>query len=279
MSGSLKGCIALVTGASRGAGKGIALCLGEAGCTVYVTGRSSRTGQTTQGRSETIEETAEKVNTLGGVGIAVCCDHRNDEQVKALFNKIKLEQGKLDLLVNNAWAGYETEVKIAPFWELQMEHWDTMFEVGVRSHVVAASLASALMLPHKKGIIVNISSPIKDKYHGNLFYDVAKSSITRMTLGMNSDLSKHGITALALAPGWMMTERMVDANIPESERKDIETVNYIGRAVVALASSNEPISKMGGKFWEVGEIARMYNFTDIDGRQLAPFSERFPEHY
>ncbi|ORX97325.1 short-chain dehydrogenase/reductase sdr [Basidiobolus meristosporus CBS 931.73] len=276
MSKSLAGVVALVTGASRGAGKGIALCLGEAGCTVYVTGRSSSTGTTTQGRAETVEQTAERVTALGGKGIAVICDHGDDGQVKAVFDKIAADYGKLDLLVNNAWGGYETEVKTSPFWELHIEHWDTMSRVGVRSNIVAASLAAALMVPRKKGLIINISSPMKEKYNGNLYYDVVKSSLTRISFGMNSDLSKHNITALALSPGWMMTERMVDANVPEEEHKDIETVNYVGRAVVALAS-NESNADLGGKMWEVGEIARMFNFTDVDGRQLAPFSERFPE--
>ena len=184
----LRGKVAVVTGASRGAGRGIALVLGEEGATVYVTGRSARGGPTTANRPETIDEAAEAVTSRGGVGIPVRCDHTVDAEVEALFERVKREHGRIDVLVNNAWGGYEMKVDFSTFWEIPLRHWELMFTAGVRSHMVTSRFALPLMLPPRRGLIVNTTAPIREKYLGNVFYDVAKTAINRMALGMAHDL-------------------------------------------------------------------------------------------
>src|SRR5213595_1631184 len=187
---ALRGKVAVVTGASRGVGKGIALALGEAAATVYVTGRSVDAG-TTEGLPGTIRETADAVTHRGGQGIAVRCDHTADAEVEALFARVKREQGRLDLLVNNAWGGYEQHDLsrfVAPFWEQPLRHWSGMFEAGVRAHLVASRLAVPLMFSAGRGLIVHTTAWDRDKYLGNLFYDVAKAAVNRMAFGMAREL-------------------------------------------------------------------------------------------
>ncbi len=171
----LRGKVALVTGASRGAGKGIALVLGEEGATVYVTGRSVRGEPTTLGRPGTIDDTAEEVTARGGTGIAVRCDHTDDAQVEALFARIRDEQGRLDVLVNNAWSGYELSPDPAPgFWEIEWRHWDLMFDGGLRAAAFASRLAAPMMVKAGRGLIVNITW-LLDRPHGHAFYEVVKN--------------------------------------------------------------------------------------------------------
>lgn len=279
----LSGKIALVTGASRGAGRGIARELGTTGATVYITGRSSREGGRTQDRPESIEDAAADVKAAGGTGIAVRCDHTVDEQVQGVFARIRREHGRLDILVNNAWGGYERTITHDPFWELDLPHWDQMFAAGVRSTLVASRLAVPLMKPNRSGLIVNTTAPIKHTYLGNVFYDVAKTSITRMSSGMAEDLREHGVSVIALAPGWMRTERVLEhfktdehrwRDVPDLEKT--ESPRYAGRAVVALATDPDTVQR-SGRLFEVGELAKEYGFTDIDSRQVAPFSALFPE--
>ncbi len=206
---ALTGSVAVVTGSSRGIGKGIALALGEAGATVYVTGRSDEHG-TTEGLPGTIHETATAVTKRGGLGIPVRCDHTVDADVEALFSRIQQEQGRLDLLVNNVWGGYE-QFDFAhfadPFWEQPMRHWSGMIEAGLRAHLVASRLAVPLMMPTGRGLIVQTTAWDRDKYLGNLFYDIAKSAVNRMTFGMARELQPHKIAVVALAPGFVGTER------------------------------------------------------------------------
>ncbi len=281
----LKGKIAVVTGASRGAGRGIALVLGEAGATVYVSGRSVRESSS---RPElpgtTIDETAEMVTARGGLGIPVRCDHTVDEEVESLFSRVEAEQGKLDILVNNVWGGYEKEpdgLIPGPFWDQPLWHWDAMFVAGVRAHYSASRLAARIMLPQKQGLIINTTFYDRGKYFQPLSYFLAKNTINQMVYGMGLELRKHNITAIALSPGWMRTEAVLAAIAPGGEPspddyKQTESVEYIGRAVVALASDPQVINK-SGQTWTVGDLAKEYDFTDVDGRQVPPF--RFPDEF
>jgi NAD(P)-dependent dehydrogenase (short-subunit alcohol dehydrogenase family) len=274
--------VALVTGASRGAGRGIALELGAGGATVYVTGRSVGGGPTTDNVPGTIDETAQEVTNRGGRGIAVRCDHSVDADVEALFNRIRYDHERLDLLVNNVWGGYENSdcrpLPLVPFWEQSLHQWDGMFTAGVRAHLTASRLAVPLMLPQRRGLIVSTTANLAAlPYLRNLFYDLAKNAITRLTWAMAQELREHGIAALAVAPGFMRTERVVEAfrragaadalNGPGGPK---ETPTYVGRAIVALASDPRVIDK-SGQLVEVGTLAREYDFTDADGSQPLPF--------
>jgi NAD(P)-dependent dehydrogenase (short-subunit alcohol dehydrogenase family) len=276
----LQGSVAVVTGASRGAGRAIALVLGESGATVYVSGRSTRGAETTENLPGTIDETAEQVTQRGGVGIAVRCDHTAEEEIAALFAQVQQQQGKLDLLVNNVWGGYEQYDGGAfdgPFWEQPSRHWHGMFTTGVRAHLLASRAAVPLMLPQRRGLIVNTTAWDRDRYLGNLFYDVAKAAVNRMAYGMARELRPYGIAAVALAPGFMRTERVLDVlqvdehTWQEQEAlQQSETPFYTGRAVAALAADPHVLEK-SGRVLKVGELAQEYGFTDIDGRQVAPF--------
>ena len=271
---TLEGKIAVVTGASRGAGRGIALVLGEAGATVYVTGRSVNHEPTTENLPGTVEETAEAVRARGGVGIPVRCDHTVDADVGALFARVQQEQGRLDLLVNNVWGGYEKDFHkeySVPFWEQPLWRWDKMFTAGVRAHLTASWFAVRLMLPRRQGLIINTTVWDEDKYIGNLFYDVAKCAINRMAYGMARQLRPHNIAALALAPGFMRTERVMAAHATQPfDLSGTESPEYIGRAVAALAADANVMEK-SGRVFQVGNLTREYGFTDIDGRQIPAF--------
>jgi NAD(P)-dependent dehydrogenase (short-subunit alcohol dehydrogenase family) len=264
--------VAVVTGASRGVGKGIALALGEAGATVYVTGRSAE-GGTTEGLPGTVRDTADAVTQRGGQGVAVRCDHTVDAEVEVLFARVNQEQGRLDVLVNNVWGGYEQfdwSRFAAPFWEQPMRHWSGMFESGVRAHLLATRLAVPLMLSNRRGLIVHTTAWDRDKYLRNLFYDVAKAAVNRLAFGMARELQPHQVAVVALAPGFVGTERVRAAfagagRLPEN----LESPQYIGRAVVALAA-DENVMARSGHVLTVGQLAAEYGFTDIDGRQFPP---------
>ena len=280
-AGMLSGKVAIVTGASRGAGRGIAVTLGAAGATVYVTGRSVKGLATTESLPGTIDETAEMVTARGGAGVAVRCDHTVDSDVEGLFERVQREQGRLDLIVNNAWGGYEHHDHrkfAAPFQEQPMRHWDGMFTAGVRAALGASRLAVSMMLPRKHGLIVNITAWDDDKFLVNVFYDVAKAAINRMTYGMARELKTHNIAAIALAPGFMRTER-VAAAFESAGNKDYlnftESPEYAGRAVVALASDPNIMNKSGSVL-AVGSLADEYGFDDIDGRRIPAF--RMPDN-
>jgi NAD(P)-dependent dehydrogenase (short-subunit alcohol dehydrogenase family) len=278
----LNDVVALVTGASRGAGRGVAVELGAAGATVYVSGRSVDGGPTTDNVPGTIEETAREVTDRGGRGVAIRCDHTVDTDVEALFSRIRDDHGRLDILVNNVWGGYENSechpLPRTPFWEQSLRQWDGMFTSGVRAHIAASRLAVPLMLPQRRGLIVSTTANLDVlPYLRNLFYDLAKNAVARMIWAMAQELRDHGIAALAVAPGFMRTERVVEAfrraGAPEAidgPGGPKETTAYLGRAIVALASDVRAIEK-SGQLVEVGTLAREYGFTDVDGTQPQPF--------
>ena len=287
----LKDCVAVVTGASRGAGRGIAVELGAAGATVYVTGRSTRERPAdTDGQlmalsdlaalPGSIDETADEVTRMGGRGIAVRCDHASEDDVAALFARVEREAGRIDLLVNNAWGGHETfnGVFEAPFWEHPLSNWDSMFDRGVRNHLLASRCAAPLMVRQKKGLIATTTFWDRGRYvRGSLFYDLAKASMTRLAFGMAQDLKPHGVASVAVSPGWMRTEFVLAAYKTDEahwqERSELartESPHYLGRAIAALAGDPRVIDK-SGEVLRVADLAREYGFTDIDGRQVAAF--------
>jgi NAD(P)-dependent dehydrogenase (short-subunit alcohol dehydrogenase family) len=273
----------LVTGASRGAGRAIAAVLGEHGATVVVTGRSVRGQPTTDNLPGTIEESAEEVTRRGGQGVALRCDHADEADVRALFQRIREEQGRLDILVNNAWGGYEGERPMPVyFWQAPLRLWDAMFERGLKAHLLATYFAIPLMIETARapGLIVSTVAWDHDKYIGS-FYDVAKHSTVRFLWGLAKELRQHRIATVALAPGFMRTERVMAYTGGETDWRKIpwlensESPEYLGRAVAALAGDARLMRK-SGKAFHAGELAREFGFTDTDGRQVPPFIIREP---
>lgn len=293
---TLKGRVAVVTGASRGAGRAIAIELGTAGATVYVTGRSTRGHPAqTYGRllalsklavlPGNIEDTADEVTRSGGQGIAVRCDHTDESDVAKLFARVRNEQGRLDLLVNNAWGGHESFDGMfdAPFWEHRMDHWDSMFDRGVRHHLLSSRLAVPIMLGQGQGLLVTTTFWDRGHYlKGNLFYDLSKAAMNRLAFGMAQELRAHGITSLAVSPGWMRTEFILAGHQTDEahwrERPELartESPRYLGRAVAALAADPAVMAKSGAVH-RVADLAREYGFTDVDGRQVEAFEKDGP---
>ncbi|PTL83955.1 SDR family oxidoreductase [Vitiosangium sp. GDMCC 1.1324] len=273
----LEGRIALVAGATRGAGRGIAMMLGEAGATVYCTGRSVRGRPATGTRPETIEETAELVDAKGGRGIAVRVDHTVESEVVELFARLEREQGRLDVLVNDVWGGDELMEFSQPFWKLSPEKGRLMLDRGIYSHVLTSRYAVPLMLEHDRGLIVEITDGDTFGYRGNLFYDLVKLSVIRLAFAMSWELRRHAITALALTPGFLRSETMLEnfgvteANWRDGAAKDphfiaSETPCYVGRAVAALAADPN-VSAKSGRVFSSWQLAKEYGFKDIDGRQ------------
>jgi NAD(P)-dependent dehydrogenase (short-subunit alcohol dehydrogenase family) len=289
---ALKHCIAIVTGASRGAGRGIAHELGAAGATVYVTGRSTRAAQPTESYRElldlskldrlpgSIEDTADEVSAAGGHGIAVRVDHTQQDEVRALFERVQREQGRLDLLVNNAWGGHECSNGVfqAPFWEHPLGQWEAMFDRGVRNHLLAARFAAPMMTKQGRGLIAGTTFWDRDRYlQGNLFYDLAKASINRLAFAIAEELKPHGVASVAVSPGWMRTEFVLAGHQADEstwrERPALartESPRYLGRAIAALAADPAVLERTG-RVLRVADLAREYGFTDIDGRQVAAF--------
>jgi dehydrogenase/reductase SDR family member 1 len=261
MTKPLEGHIAIVTGASRGVGKGIALGLGEAGATVYITGRSVVRGAL----PGTIGETAAEVTALGGKGIAVACDHGIDVEVAALFDRVRAEQsGRLDILVNNAFAVPEGKL-VAPFWELPIEQWDVMHRVGLRSHYVAAWHAARAMIGQKRGLVVNVSSFGAKIQAVNVAYGVGKAGVDRMTRDMGRELKAHGVTVISLWPGIVKTERLLlDPDRIGFDPTNGESPLLSGRAVAAIAADAAMLTKTGQP-QIVAELAVEYGFTEADG--------------
>lgn len=271
----LEGKTAVVTGASRGAGRGIALVLGEAGATVYLTGRSVRGAQTSELAGTTLEDTAEMMAARGGVGIPVRTDHMDDEAVAALFKRMLRERGKLDLLVNNAWGGYEgmDGTFDAPFWEQPITRFDKMFWGGVRASLVTTRMALPLL--DAGGLIVNTTLEMDPTvYDTALFYRTAKIALNYLTFGMAHDLrrARRDVAVLGVAPGWVRTEAIAEdvrqGKLTESDLEQTESAEYIGRAVLALATDPKVMTK-SGQTVRTRDLAREYEFTDTDGRQPA----------
>jgi dehydrogenase/reductase SDR family member 1 len=273
---TLSAKVALVTGASRGIGKGIALGLGEAGATVYITGRTAEEGQATVALPGTIHQTAEEVTKLGGTGIAIQCDHRDDGQVEAVFQRIRSEQNRLDILVNNVWGGYEhfndgTEFwKEKGFWTIPLARWDKMFQAGVRAHYVSSVFAAPIMIAQGSGLIVNISFFAAQKDNAGVSYGVAKTASDRMAACMAYELREHNVAAVSLYPGLVRTESVLKAG-EYFDLTNSESPQFIGRAVAALASDPQIMMK-SGQVLVAAALAQEYGFTDIDGKQPRPLT-------
>ncbi|CAN7550154.1 SDR family NAD(P)-dependent oxidoreductase [Rossellomorea sp. LjRoot5] len=274
---SLAGKVALVTGGSRGAGRAIAIELGKAGATVYVTGRSTK-GNVTQNFPGTIDDTAAQIDEAGGTGIAVRCDHTIDAETKEVIEQIREEQGKLDILINNVWGAHDIGVNPGAFWEQSLENWDTMFTAGVRAQLATNHFAIPLLRENKEALIVHTTFWDEGKYTGQFYYDLAKNALIRMAYGLSEELKKDGIAVMAVSPGFMRTELVLkhmgvdEENWKESEDLKVsETPYYVGRAITALAKDPEVMRKTG-QVLKAGDLAKEYEFTDVDGRYIPPFT-------
>lgn len=274
----LAGRIALVTGGSRGAGRGIAVELGRAGAVVYVSGRSVR-GTTTNDFPGSIDETVEEIRSNGGEAYACRCDHARDKDTQALIERIRQERGRLHILVNNVWGLHDLEVGLQPkpFWEYPLNLWEAMFRNGIRAQIATNHYAVPLMLEADSGLIVHTTFWDRDKYLGTFYYDLAKNAINRSVFGLAQDLANTSLTAVAVSPGWMRTELVLrNFDTDEEHWKEVEALQrtespqYIGRAVTALAGDGE-VKRKHGRVLQAGELAREYGFTDIDGRLVPPF--------
>jgi NAD(P)-dependent dehydrogenase (short-subunit alcohol dehydrogenase family) len=288
MSRPLSDRVCLVAGATRGAGRGIARMLGEAGATVYCTGRSVR-GRPASGaqRPETIEETAELVTAEGGVGIAVRVDHRVDDEVRALAERVRRDHGALDVLVNDVWGGDALTRWGAPFWELDSRDAAAMLQTAVHTHLVTSRHLVPLMVERGRGLVVEITDGDDLRYRGNLHYDLAKTAVARLALAMAEELMPHGVTALAVTPGFLRSEEVLDHfGVTEARWRDAiaqdphfaasETPCFVGRAVAALAADPHVHARTGGVYasWT---LAEEYGFVDADGAR--PYWGRhFAEH-
>jgi NAD(P)-dependent dehydrogenase (short-subunit alcohol dehydrogenase family) len=274
---SLAGRVALVAGATRGAGRGIACMLGEAGATVYCSGRSTRDHPPTEGvfagRRETIDETAEMVCDRGGAGLAVRTDHLNEGQVAALCARIQRDHGRLDILVNDISEGELHDW--TPFWKADLEKGFRALQRGIHTHIITARHAAPLMVEQKRGLIVEIGDGDSLYDRGTLFYDLVKVTTTRLAWAMAEELHPHGVTALAVTPGFMRTEMVLeyfgvteqtwrDGAKKDSHFLNSETPFFVGRAVAALAADPRVFEKSGGLYTSV-DLAREYGFTDVDG--------------
>ena len=269
--------VAVVAGATRGAGRGIARMLGAAGATVYCTGRSVRGRPATRGRPETIEQTAELVTAEGGRGIAVRTDHTVESEVERLFVRVRAEQGRLDVLVNDVWGGDALTEWGSPFWALSTAKGQEMLERAVNSHIITSRHGAPLMVERNAGLIVEVTDGDTLGYRGNLFYDLAKNAVIRLAYAMAADLHAHRVTALAITPGFLRSEAVLDAcGVTETNWRDAiekdpyfaesETCCFVGRAVAALAADPD-VSKRSGGLFSSWSLAREYGFTDLDGRR------------
>jgi NAD(P)-dependent dehydrogenase (short-subunit alcohol dehydrogenase family) len=277
----LEGKVALVAGGTRGAGRGIAVELGAAGATVYVTGRTTRERPSEYDRPETIEETAELVDKAGGRGIAVRVDHLESDQVRALVRRIEDEQGRLDVLVNDVWGGERLIEWNVPVWEHSLEGGLRMLRLAIDTHIVTSHFALPLLIKNEGGLVVEMTDGTAEynaeNYRLSLFYDLAKTSVIRMAWAQAKELAPHGCMAVALTPGWLRSEMMLDAfGVGESNWRDAtaaqphfvisETPRYVGRAVAHLAADPD-VARFNGRSLSSGGLAKEYGFTDLDGSQ------------
>lgn len=273
--------IALVAGATRGAGRGIAVELGAAGATVYVTGRSTRAQRSEYDRPETIEETAELVTQAGGQGIAVAVDHLDRAQVQALVAQIDREQGRLDVLVNDIWGGEHLFEWNAPVWEHDLDRGLRLLRLAVDTHLITNHFAIPLLIRQRGGLVIEMTDGTAaynaTHYRVSHFYDLAKASVLRMAWALAQELAPHGASAVALTPGWLRSEMMLETfGVSEENWRDAtarephfvisESPHYVGRAVAALAADRE-VARWNGQSLSSGQLAQIYGFTDLDGSQ------------
>ena len=276
---SLAGRIALVAGGTRGAGRGIAVELGAAGATVYVTGRTTRTQTSEYGRPETIEDTAALVSEAGGEGVAIRVDHLVPAEVEALVARIRAEHGRLDILVNDIWGGERLFEWNKAVWEHNLENGLRLLRLAVDTHLITAHHALPLLIGNPGGLLVEVTDGTAeynaDHYRLSVFYDLAKTAATRMAWGHAKDLAPHGATAVSLTPGWMRSEMMLDNyRVTEENWRDAtarsphfaisESPRFVGRAVVALAADPDRV-RWNGQSLSSGGLAKVYGFTDLDG--------------
>ncbi|MEN8722720.1 MAG: SDR family NAD(P)-dependent oxidoreductase [Alphaproteobacteria bacterium] len=273
--GVLDGKVALVTGASRGVGKGVALALGEAGAIVYVTGRSRQEGDAPL--PGTIDKTVEEIAARGGKAIAVPCDHRNDDEVESLIAAIVNDQGRIDILVNNVFAVPDDLIEAKPFWERPLSHWDDMIDLGLRAHYVAARAAAPHMVGAGQGLIVNISSPGARCYIHSAIYGIGKAGADKMAADMAKELRDHGVAALSLWLGIVKTERTTMAleAAPEAYAPlmdGLESPEYPGRIIAALYENGQVMAR-SGQAWYTSELGAELKIEDVDGRIPASYRE------
>ena len=281
MTAALEGKVALVAGATRGAGRGTAVALGEAGATVYCTGRTTRDERSEYDRPETIEETAEQVTAAGGVGIAVPVDHLEAGQVAGLVRRIDAEQGRLDVLVNDIWGGEKLFGWNTPLWEHDLAAGLRLLRLAVDTHLITSHHALPLLIRRPGGLVVEMTDGTAeynaDHYRNSAFYDLAKTAVIRLAYVQAQELAPHGATAVALTPGWLRSQMMLDAfGVTEETWRDAlarqphfaisESPRFVGRAVAALAGDADRARHNGGSF-SSGGLARLYGFTDLDGSQ------------
>ena len=277
---TLEGKVALVAGATRGAGRGTAVALGEAGATVYCTGRSTRERRSEYDRPETIEETAEEVAATGGAGIAVAVDHLERDQVAALVGRIDAEHGRLDVLVNDIWGGERLFEWDTPLWEHDLDNGLRMLRLALDTHLITSHFALPLLIRRPGGLVVEMTDGTADynaaTYRNSAFYDLVKTATIRLAFAQGHELAGHGCTAVALTPGWLRSEMMLEAmGVSEANWREgrnphfaaiSESPRFVGRAVAALAADPELGRRNGGSF-SSGGLAREYGFTDVDGSQ------------
>jgi NAD(P)-dependent dehydrogenase (short-subunit alcohol dehydrogenase family) len=282
MNAQLEGKVALVAGATRGAGRGIAVALGEAGATVYCSGRSTRERRSEYNRPETIEETAELVGATGGTGIAVAADHLEQEAVEALVERIDAEQGRLDILVNDIWGAELLFEWNKPLWEHDLDKGLRTLRLALDTHLITSHFALPLLIREPGGLVVEMTDGTREynatNYRVSTFYDLAKSAVLRLAFAQGDELAPHGCTALALTPGWLRSEIMLEHyGVTEDNWRDGARINphfaaisesprFVGRAVAALAADPQLQERNGGSF-SSGGLAREYGFTDVDGSQ------------
>jgi NAD(P)-dependent dehydrogenase (short-subunit alcohol dehydrogenase family) len=280
MNKPLEGKVALVAGATRGAGRGTAVALGEAGATVYCSGRSTRERRSEYNRPETIEETAELVGAAGGVGIAVAVDHLEPGRVEALARRIDAEQGRLDVLVNDIWGGERLFEWDTPVWEHDLDKGLRILRLAIDTHLITSHFALPLLIRERGGLVVEMTDGTREyndaNYRNSTFYDLAKTAVIRLAFAQGVELAPHGCTAVALTPGWLRSEMMLEAfGVTEENWRDApqphfaaisESPRFVGRAVAALAADPGVQRRNGGSF-SSGGLAQEYGFTDLDGSQ------------
>ncbi|MER6251513.1 SDR family oxidoreductase [Streptomyces sp. NPDC001584] len=274
----LAGKVALVAGGTRGGGRGIAIELGAAGATVYVTGRSSGARRSDLDRPETIEETAERITAAGGVGVPVRTDHSDPEEVRALVARIAAEQdGRLDVLVNSVWGGDPLTDWEHPLWEQDLDQGLLLLRRAVETHVITSRYALPLMVARKSGLVVEVTDGNTARYRGSFFYDMAKSAVIRLAVAQAAELRPHGVAAVSLTPGFLRSEALLEhfgvteANWRDGAAEDpnfahSETPAYLGRAVVALAADPDVMARTG-RALATWDLYKEYGFTDADGTQ------------